>query len=176
MASNLGSLYGSTKVNGFFVASDPNTFLADCNPAYISYVMPITFTDQAGTSVNGFLIEYQEPQNLLATKIFMAPHTNLTTIANFASGLAAVQAASVGGNSFTTYTNLVKSSDKATFPASTSILINDQLTALRQYMVNAHQTKITVNVKNRLLATAFFCTGDQTYAGSYKYLTSSGNV
>lgn len=171
--SNLISLYGAIKVNGIFIANY-SEFLQDCPASQIVSVQKTTIDNLYGTPSECFWIRVVNPQGLTVEDVFLQTHTGLTTLANFASGLAAQSTT----NTFTTYTNLVKSSDLDSnlVAANTDILINDfYAISGRTYLPDAHQTLVSVSVKNRLSYTQYYFEGDQTYAGDYTYFTSSGN-
>ncbi len=170
--SNLISLYGATKVDGRYLVNE--NFLQDCSPANIVSVMNCIFPNAEGVDVPGFWIRYQNPMGLTIEDIYMATHTDLTTLDEFLTGLGVVSAT----NKFTKYTDLQSGSDIAAglVPADTDMLINDIFTQGRAYNVDDNNTFVLVTAKNRLSYTKYVFAGDQTYAGQYEYFTASGNV
>lgn len=175
--SNFISLYGAIKVNGLWIANYTD-FLADCPASQIVSVQLTSLVNQNGTDSPCFWIRVINPQGLTVEDIYLQTHTGLTTLANFASGLTAQSAT----NTFTTYDNLVRTSDLASnlVASGTSVLLNDvysigSIGGGRVYNPNTDETTVYVNIKNRLSYTQYVFSGDQTYAGDYTYFTSSGN-
>lgn len=171
--SNLISLYGAVKVNGIFIASYAD-FLQDCPASQIVSVQLVTIKDINGNDQPSFWVRVINPQGLTVEDVFIATNDGLLTLANFASGLATQSAT----NKFTTYTDLKRGSDidANLVEPNTDMLLNDFFTIPgRTYNPNEDETFVSINVKNRLSYTVYVFEGDQTYAGSYTYFTSSGN-
>jgi len=171
--SNLISLYGAIKVNGIFIANYSD-FLQDCPASMIVSVQKVTIDNINGDATPTFWIRVVNPQGLTVEDVFLSTNDNLLTLANFKAGLEAQS----GTNKFTTYEDLIRGSDidSNLVAAETDMLINDFYTVNgRTYDPTAHETIVSVNVKNRLSYTIYVFDGDQTYAGDYTYFTSTGN-
>ena len=171
--SNLISLYGAIKVNGIWIANYAD-FLQDCPASQIVSVQLTSLVNPNGTDSPCFWVRVINPQGLTVEDVFLQTHVGLTTLANFASGLAAQSST----NTFTTYTDLLYGSDIASnlVEAGTDMLLNDFYTISgRTYDPDGDTTTVSISVKNRLSYTTYVFAGDQTYAGHYTYFTSSGN-
>ncbi len=174
MAKNMISLFGAVKVNGLLIAN-PYSFFQDANIAQIVWVhSPTTIQNAQGNDITAFQVMYVEPQSLTYTTFYLPTRVGLTTLANFKTGLTTINA----GNLFTIYTSLVKSSDQAStrIPAGVDMMFGDNHMEGEQYLNSSGQTVVSVNIKNRLIRTNFFFSGNQTYAGQYLYFKSDGNT
>lgn len=172
--SNLISLYGAVKVNGILIATYDD-FLQDCPASQIVSVQtPVTIQDINGNDQTCFWVRVINPQGLTVEDVFLSTNDNLLTLANFKSGLEAQS----GTNKFTIYTDLIRGSDipENLVTANTDLLLNDFFTIPgRTYNPNTDETIVSLNVKNRLSYTIYVFEGDQTYAGTYTYFTTTGN-
>ena len=175
--SNTVSLFGAVKVDGYNYIQHPSTFYRDANAEYILWVRLINTTINK-VKANYFYLAYMNPKGLTQEYFILPIQTNLQNLTDFQAGLLAIN----DKNTFTLWTSLYKTSNQphgflANLGATLlQVLVNDDK-ADDQYLAAQNLTAVSITTAPNLLSKfIFYLTGDQNYAGSYKYFVKTGNV